>query len=134
LKRPVTIQLDAIPDRQFTGHLQQIGTIATSDFSAGWPIPRNFNLDIAFDQKDPRMKPGMTAQVTVVVDRVPNALTSPVQASFQKSGQTVAYVWDGSKFQERGIEVARRSRDRLLVAKGLRAGDHVALKDPTVVE
>jgi HlyD family secretion protein len=134
LKRPVTIQLDAIPDRQFTGHLQQIGTIATSDFSAGWPIPRNFNLDIAFDQKDPRMKPGMTAQVTVVVDRVPSALTIPVQASFQKSGQTVAYVWDGSKFQERGIEVARRSRDRLLVAKGLRAGDHVALKDPTVVE
>ena len=55
----------------------------------------------------------------------------PVQASFQKSGQTVAYVWAGSKFQERVIEIGRRSGDRLLVAKGLSPGDRVALQDPT---
>jgi HlyD family secretion protein len=132
LQQPVTIQLDAIPDRQFTGSLEQIGTIATSDFSAGWPIPRNFNLQIALDQKDPRLKPGMTANATVVVDRVPNAITIPAQAMFQKSGQTVAYVWTGSAFREQVIEIGRTSRDRILVAKGLNTGDRVALKDPTV--
>jgi HlyD family secretion protein len=134
LNQTVSAQLDAIPDRQFTGKIEQISTIATIDFSAGWPIPRNFNLQIALDQTDARLKPGMTAQLTVVVDRVPDALTIPVEASFQKSGQTVAYVWAGSKFEERAIEVGRRSRDRILVAKGLRAGDRVALKDPTVKE
>ncbi len=134
LNETVSAQLDAIPDRQFTGKIEQISTIATIDFSAGWPIPRNFNLVIALDQADARLKPGMTAQLTVVVDRVPDALTIPVEASFQKSGQTVAYVWQGSKFQERAIEVRRRSRDRILVAKGLSAGDRVALKDPTVKE
>ena len=71
LEQPATIQLDAIPDRQFTGQLQQIGTIATSDFSGGWPFPRNFNLAIAVDQKDPRLNPGMTAQITVIVERIP---------------------------------------------------------------
>jgi len=130
----VTAQLDAIPDRQFTGKIEQISTIATVDFSAGWPIPRNFNLQIAFDQTDVRLKPGMTTQLTVVVDRVPDALTIPAEASFQKSGQTVAYVWEGSKFQERVIEIGRRSRDRILVAKGLHPGDRVALKDPLVKE
>jgi len=134
LNETVSAQLDAIPDRQFTGKIEQISTIATIDFSAGWPIPRNFNLVIALDQADARLKPGMTAQLTVVVDRVPDALTIPVEASFQKSGQTVAYVWQGSKFQERVIEVGRRSRDRILVAKGLSVGDRVALKDPTVKE
>jgi HlyD family secretion protein len=134
LNETVSAQLDAIPDRQFTGKIEQISTIATIDFSAGWPIPRNFNLVIGLDQADARLKPGMTAQLTVVVDRVPDALTIPVEASFQKSGQTVAYVWQGSKFQERVIEVGRRSRDRILVAKGLSAGDRVALKDPTVKE
>jgi multidrug efflux pump subunit AcrA (membrane-fusion protein) len=128
------VQLDAIPDRQFTGNLEQIGTIATMDFSAGWPILRNFNLQIALDQKDPRVKPGMTAQITVVVDRIPDAITIPVQASFQKSGQTVAYVVEGSKFREQPIEVSRRSRDRILVSRGLRAGDRVALQDPSVKE
>jgi RND family efflux transporter MFP subunit len=134
LKEKVNAQLDAIPDRQFTGQIEQISTIASIDFSAGWPFPRNFNLEIALDQKDARLKPGMTAQLTVVVDRVPDALAIPVQASFQKSGQTVAYVWEGSKFQERVIEVGRRNRDRILVAKGLHPGDRVALQDPSVKE
>jgi HlyD family secretion protein len=134
LKQTVNAQLDAIPDRQFTGQIEQISTIATIDFTGGWPFPRNFNLGIALDQADARLKPGMTAQLTVVVDRVPDALTIPVQASFQRSGQTVAYVWEGSRFQERVIEIGRRNRDRILVAKGLRPGDRVALKDPLVKE
>ena len=134
LNQTVTAQLDAIPDRQFTGKIEQISTIATMDFSAGWPIPRNFNLLIALDQADARLKPGMTTQLTVIVDKIPDALTIPVEASFQKSGQTVAYVWRGSKFEERVIEVGRRSRDRILVAKGLAPGDRLALKDPTVKE
>jgi HlyD family secretion protein len=125
-----TVQLDAIPERQFSGKLEQIGTIATMDFSAGWPIPRDFDLQIALDQKDPRLKPGMTAQITVIVDRIPNAIAIPVQASFQRSGQTVAYVVDGSKYREQPIEVSRRSRDRILVSSGLRPGDRVALEDP----
>lgn len=73
----------------------------------------------------------MTAQVTVVVDRIPNAIAIPAQASFQKSGQTVVYVADGSNYREQPIEVGRRSRDRVLVTSGLKAGDRIALRDPT---
>jgi len=131
INEPVTAQLDAIVDRQFTGHIEQIGTIATSDFSAGWPVPRNFDLRIVLDQSDPRLRPGMTVHVTVIVNRVPNAITIPAQASFMKSGRTVAYVWDGSRFEERSIHVERKSRDRLLISDGLRPGDMVALSDPT---
>jgi len=133
-KQPVTLQLNAIPDRQFTGHIEQIGEIASLDFSSGWPITRNFILLIALDQTDPRFKPGITGDVTVVVDKVPNALTIPAQALFQKSGQNVAYVWRGGQFEERSIEVGRRSGDRILVAKGVGAGDQVALRDPTSKE
>ncbi len=131
LNEPIIAQLDAIVDRQFTGHIEKISTIATSDFSAGWPIPRNFNLQIALDQSDPRLRPGMTVHVTVIVNRVPNAITIPAQASFMKSGRTVAYVWKGGKFEERSIRVDRKSRDRLLISDGLNPGDRVALTDPT---
>lgn len=131
LSQAATLQLDALSDRQFTGKVVRVGTIATPDFSAGWPIPRNFDLEIGIDQSDPRLKPGMTVQITVIVGRVPDAITIPAQASFQKSGQTVAYVWNGSKFQERVIQIERRSRDRILVSGGLKQGDLVALKDPT---
>jgi len=134
LKQPVNVQLNALPDRQFTGHIEQISAIASMDFSSGWPITRNFILEIVLDQTDSRFKPGISGQVTVVVDRVPDAISVPAQALFQKSGQNVAYVWQGSQFEERAIEVGRRSGDRVLIAKGLQAGEQVALKDPIAKE
>jgi HlyD family secretion protein len=133
-KQSVTVQLNAIPDRQFTGHIEQIGAIASLDFSSGWPITRNFILEIVLDQTDPRFKPGISGQVTVVIDRVPDAVTIPAQAMFQKSGRSVAYVWLGTQFDERVIEVGRRSGDKIMVAKGVSPGDQVALRDPTAKE
>jgi multidrug resistance efflux pump len=81
LAQPVTIQLDAIGDRQFTGRVRRIGTIATPDFSGGWPFPRNFDLELSIDQPDQRLRPGMTAQAAVILERIPNAITIPAQAS-----------------------------------------------------
>jgi len=130
LKLPVTVQLNAIPDRQFTGHIESISEIATLDFSGGWPINRNFTLEIVLDQTDSRFKPGTSAQVNVVVDHVPNAISIPAQAIFQKSGRTVAYVWERSQFDEREIQVGRRNADKVLIAKGLQDGEQVALKEP----
>ena len=130
-KQPVTVQLNAIPDRQFTGHIEQISAIASMDFSSGWPITRNFTLEIALDQTNSRFKPGLSGQVTVVVDRVANAITIPAQAMFQKSGQSVIYVWRGTQFEERAIDVGRRSGDKILISKGVNAGEQLALRDPT---
>ncbi len=70
----------------------------------------------------------------MIVDRVAGAITIPAQAMFQKSGQTVAYVWRGTQFEERAIDVARRSTNKIMVAKGVSAGDQVALRDPTAKE
>jgi HlyD family secretion protein len=134
LRQAVTAQFDAIPERQFRGHVEDISTLASSDFAGGWPFTRNFEVKVTLDQIDSRLKPGMTAQLTVIVDRIANALSIPAQASFQRSGQTVAYVWTGSRFRERVIEVERRSGDRILVQKGLRPGELAALKDPTLKE
>ncbi len=134
LQQPVTVHLDAVADRQFTGKLESIGTLTSMDLNDGWPFPRKFDLGISIDQSDPRLKPEMTAQVTVIVERVPNAITVPAQATFQKSGHSVAYVWNGSAFQERSIEIGRRNGDRILVASGLHPGDRVALRDPAEKE
>jgi RND family efflux transporter MFP subunit len=131
-KLPVMVQLNAIPDRQFSGHIEHISEIASMDFSGVWPPARNFTLEIILDQTDSRFKPGITGEVTVVVDRVPNAISVPTQALFQKSGQTVAYVWKGTQFEEREVEVGRTSADKIMIAKGLDAGEQVALRDPTL--
>jgi HlyD family secretion protein len=131
---PVTVQLNAIPDRQFSGHIERISEIASMDFSGGWPITRNFTLEVVLDQSDSRFKPGITGEVNVVVDHVANAISIPAQALFQKSGQNTAYVWAGSQFEERQVEIGRRSGDKIMIARGLEAGDQIALRDPTAKE
>jgi RND family efflux transporter MFP subunit len=127
----VSLQLEAIPDRQFTAHIEEISTTASMDFSAGWPFPRNFMLQAVVDQSDSRLRPGMSAQLNVIVDKVSNVVTIPVQAAFQKSGRTVVYVQHGSVFHEQEIEARRRSGNQILVGKGLSGGERLALADPT---
>jgi HlyD family secretion protein len=127
----VSVRIDAVPDRDFTGRVSEISTIASIDFSGGWPFPKNFSMTITLDNPDPRLRPGMSTNLRVATDRIPNAIIIPAGALFHKEGQSVSYVLHGSKFDERPIEVERRSGDQLLISKGLQAGERVALQDPT---
>ena len=76
----------------------------------------------------------MTAQINIVVEKVARAITIPAQSAFQKSGRTVVYLLHGSNFEEREIEIGKRSSDQIMISKGLRAGDRVAMKDPSITE
>ena len=125
------IRVDAIPAKEFLGHVSEISPLAKLDFST-FPPPKNFDLAVQLEETDPKMRPGMSATARVAVERVPKAVLIPVEASFQKGGRTVAYVRQRSKFKERSIDVAKRGSGQLWVSKGLNPGEQVALKDPTV--
>lgn len=131
LGQTVSVRIDAIPDREFTGRVSEISTIASIDFSGVYPFPKNFTVTVTFDNPDSRLRPGMSSNLRVATDRVANAITIPAGALFHKQGQSVAYVLHGSKFDERQVDVDRRSGDQLLIGKGLQAGERVALRDPT---
>ena len=128
----VEVHVDAVPDRSLAGHVEDISPTASMDFGAGWPIPRNFSVDIALSESDPRLTPGMGAKVRVSVAKFPDGIVIPSSALFRKAGRAVAYVQRGSKFDEMPLEVSRRNPEEVLVAKGLQAGERVALKDPTL--
>ena len=131
LQQAANLRIDAVPDRDFTGRVARISTLASVDFSGGWPFPKNFELAVSLDQTDPRLRPGMNATARIAVDRVRDATLIPTEAAFQKSGETVAYLLQGSHFEPRKIEVSKRGESQLVVASGLKPGDRVALKDPT---
>ena len=114
--------------------MAEISTLAKLDFSSGWPPKKNFDLIVRLDQTDPRLRPGMSSTIRVAVGTLPNSILIPVRAAFSKQGRTVAYVLRGSSFEERAIEVSRRSAEEVVVAKGLKNAERVALKDPTLKE
>lgn len=130
--QPATVRVEALTDRSLEGRVEAISPTASMDFNAGWPIPRNFSVDVALAESDPRLMPGMEATVRVAVARIPDGVVIPAIALFRKAGRTVTYVRRGSKFEETPIEVARQSGDEVLVAKGLKPGEQLAIKDPTL--
>jgi HlyD family secretion protein len=132
IEQPVEVRVDAVPGASLKGHIDRISTLAKIDFSAGWPPSRNFELDVALGRTDRRLRPGMTATLRVPVDRVPNSILVPAEAVFQKGGESVAYVLNGTRFIPRPVEVSRRGEGELLIAQGLKPGERVALEDPTV--
>lgn len=126
------IHVDAVPDRTFAGRVEAISPTASLDFNAGWPIPRNFSVDVTLPENDPRLTPGMAATIRVGVAKIPDGIVIPVSAVFRKAGRAVAYVQRGSKFEEIPVEVSRRNTEEVLLARGLQPGERVALKDPTL--
>ncbi len=128
------VRVEAVLDGNFEGRIDTISPTASLDFNAGWPVPRNFSVEVALAKGDARLAPGMGAVVRVAVDRVSDAIVIPSSALFRKAGRTVAYVRHGSKFEETTVELLRRSGDEALIAKGLQPGEKLALKDPTLTE
>lgn len=128
--QPVVVRADALPDRELTGRIGDISTLARIDFS-NWPPQRNFDLIVQLDQTDPRLRPGMNTTVRVAVDRIPDAVLIPVRAVFEKNGRSVAYVArPRGGWEERVVQVARRGQEQLVVRDGVRPDERVALKDP----
>jgi multidrug efflux pump subunit AcrA (membrane-fusion protein) len=76
------------------------------------------------------LRPGLLADVEIIVDKVPNAIHVPNQAVFEKEGKLVVYVKKGEQFEERVIKPLRQSESVTIVAGGLKPGEMVALSDP----
>lgn len=126
-----TLKVDAVPDREYNGSVQDISVLARVDFSSGWPPPRNFDLKLGINDRDSRLRPGMSATARVAVGTLPNVILVPTEAVFVVNGRPVIYKRNGSGFEPEVVNVLRRGRDQIALASGAFAGDRIALKKPT---
>ncbi len=83
-------------------------------------------------QLDILIRPGLLADVEIIVERLLNAIHIPAQAAFEKGGKLVAYVQQGpGKWEERVLKPLKRSESTLVLESGLKPGEVIALADPT---
>jgi HlyD family secretion protein len=121
---------DALPGVELGARLVAFSTLARPDYTS-WPVARMFDVAIEFDKPDPRVRPGMSATIRVAVDRVERTLLVPSRALMLTDGQAVVYVAGPRGFERRPVVVARRNLQQAAIAQGVRAGERVALRDPT---
>ena len=82
-------------------------------------------------QLDVLLRPGLLADVEIIVEKIPNAVNIPAQAVFENDGKLVVYVKKGERFEMRIIKPFKRSDSTLIVSEGLKKDEVVALTDPT---
>ncbi len=125
-----TIRVDAVPDRAYTGTIDDISVLARVDFSSGWPPAKNFDLTMNITDADARLRPGMSGVARIAVGKIPDQLLVPAGAIFPSEGRLIVYKRAGSGFDEVAVEIVRRGREQVAVKGALGPGDHVALVVP----
>lgn len=82
------------------------------------------------NQLDVLLRPGLLADVEIIVDKVPNAINVPLQSVFEKDGKPVVYVKNGNRFEARAIKPLKRSENVMIIAEGVKPGETIAMANP----
>lgn len=123
----VDITLDAFPDKTYKGVVTKKGTLARKkDQSSKINV---FDVEILFSEQDEELKPGMSASSKIIVDRIPDVVSVPLESVFERDGKPVVFL-DGGKRRE--VEVGRRNDMEIEIKDGLQGGEKVCLVDPTL--
>ena len=111
----------AFPDIVSQGTVTAIASVATSDFSSGSGGSVTFNVDILIEAPDSRLKPGMTAEVSVVTEKLDDVVMVPTMALMTEDGEhyyvNLATDSEGKKTRRVKVTVVTQNDNEAVVGK-----------------
>lgn len=127
---PARIRVDAQPGKVFSG---KVDTVSLVPLSGNWP---NFNLKeysttVAIGEADAStsLKPGLTAEVEILVDTISNALLIPIQCIVERGGRHFVFVAKGPVVSRREVKIGRTNDSHVELKDGLTVGE-MAVQNP----
>ena len=123
------IRTDAYPDTMFDGEITFLGILASGRVE-GMGGEKYFQLTVSLKGENSKLRPGMTARISVLADQVKNCLTIPIQAVFDEGGKKYCYKAAGSRFKKIQISVSRQNEDMAEIVSGIEKGDRISLVMP----
>lgn len=128
--QPVTVTLDAAPDRTYQGQVTEVGLTGVSVQGVV-----NFEVTVELQDADQVVRPGMTAAVTIVVNQIHNVLLVPNRAVRVQDGQRIVYVLRNGQITAVPIVLGASSETDSQVLEGdLQSGDLIVLNPPLVLD
>ncbi len=124
----VVISVDAYPEVELQGEVDYIGTLAQEDEALRGG--KYFTVTIVVGEADQRLRPGMSARVELLVERLASAVFVPLEAVFERGGKHYCYVRDGAKPEAREVLVGPSNENHIVIEAGVEAGELVLLGDP----
>jgi HlyD family secretion protein len=121
----VEIQVESLPGVKLDGRVERIAPQATIRNNI-----KGFATRIQIKDMDPRVRPGMTATLTIPVASVTNALAVPLAAVFTEEGQRFVLVKGPGGIERRDVTVGIFDYQYAEVQSGLKGGETVLLEMP----
>ena len=120
------IRVDAFSDTELEGTVLDVAPLPdpTSFFSSDVKV---YTTRVKIDKPLPGLRPGMNAEVTILVDRKENVLSVPVQAIIEYSEKDHIAVRTPNGYDRREVELGATNDKFVEVTKGITAGNVVAL-------
>ena len=110
----------AFPDIVSQGTVTAIASVANSDSNYGGGSV-TFNVDILIEAPDSRLKPGMTAEVSVVTEQLDDVVMVPTMALMTEDGENyyvnVATDAEGKKTRRVKVTVVTQNDNEAVVGK-----------------
>lgn len=126
-KQPAAIRIDSYPGIPFLGSVKSVAPLAESGYGIS---VKNYKTVITIDDfpEDVALKPGMTAQVELLIGYYPDVVVVPVQAVASHNDKKYVYLKSSDgEFKRTEIGAGRSNISFLEATEGLTEGDEVAL-------
>lgn len=120
IDQSATLTFDAIEDMTLTGKVIEIDTLGT--ITQGIVT---YNVKIAFDTQDERIKPGMTTDASIVTEKKDNIILVPNIAVRTQGGQVFVEVMQAGILQAVLVEVGLSNEVSTEIISGLQEGAEV---------
>ena len=127
----VDVQVESVPGLRMKGKMERIAPQAILKNGI-----KGFTTRVQIKEIDPRVRPGMTAILTIPVASADDVLSVPLAAVHtDRSGDRFVYVRQGDEFVPRAVTLGIMDYNYAEVQEGLAEGDIVSLErvaDPTI--
>lgn len=119
------IRLDAFSDMKLKGTVSYVSELAASSYSDA----KNYDAKIIIEEIPSGMavKPGMTAEVDILVGTYENVIAVPIGAISEHFQRTFVYVMSGNKGERRAVKTGRMTHSFVEITEGLEVDEVVAL-------
>jgi len=126
-KQTASIRIDAFPYDTFTGSISRINAQAKTENNV-----KVFPIQIEIEQKDNRLRPGLSANVSILGETRDDILVIPIRAIFSDlSGNDIVYkVVNDTIGPSVLIRTGINDLQRVEILEGLEENDEIALQEP----
>jgi len=121
------IRVDALPYMEYKGTVTQIAAMAQEVDNV-----KVFDVDIAISNPDAALKPGLTANVTIIGEKRADIMVVPIRAIFaDRDGMDIVWrVENGAVTDSVVVKTGINDFTRVEIIEGLKEGDTISLTEP----